>query len=201
MPGGHHGRLLKRLQDAPAATSDAPPWPVCAAGGSIDRPRTWWNSLLRHRHQPTFPNARGVRLPLWPSARQRGARRVSSGAAVSVASGAFSSLGSRHRGSIPHSCRVQRHRWFQKHSPPVPLPLAPCHCPPPLDTACALTRSVRDAIVAHEVCRAPRHPQLGPLFAWLAVPTHTFPRWTGWHREQPSRHVEAAPGWRPDRVD
>ncbi len=75
----------------------------------------------------------------------------SSGAAVSVATGAaFVGLGSDTGGSIRIPAALNGIVGFKNTARLVPLdgavPLSPS-----MDTACAMTRSVRDAIVAHEV--------------------------------------------------
>jgi Asp-tRNA(Asn)/Glu-tRNA(Gln) amidotransferase A subunit family amidase len=80
----------------------------------------------------------------------------SSGAAVSVATGAaFVGLGSDTGGSIRIPAALHGVVGFKSTQRLVPLdgtvPLSPT-----LDTACAMTRSVRDAIVVHEVLAARR---------------------------------------------
>src|SRR6218665_79011 len=105
-----------------------------------------------HFGTPAAWDARSGALP--------GAPRVpggsSSGAGVSVATGAaFIGLGSDTGGSIRVPAAVNGIVGFKNTARLVPttgaIPLS--HS---LDTACALTRSVRDAIVAHEVLAA-RH--------------------------------------------
>jgi len=100
----------------------------------------------------------------------------SSGAAVSVATGAAHiALGSDTGGSIRIPAALNGIVGFKNTARRVPtegaVPLSTT-----LDTACALTRSVGDAIVAHEILsarRVVRSPAALP--AWrLAVPTHTF---------------------------
>lgn len=95
----------------------------------------------------------------------------SSGAAVSVATGAaFIGLGSDTGGSIRIPAALQGLVGFKNTQRLVPLdgtvPLSFT-----LDTACALTRSVRDAILAHEILAARRVTRSqAPLAAWrLAV--------------------------------
>jgi len=98
----------------------------------------------------------------------------SSGAAVSVACGAaFAALGSDTGGSIRIPAALQGLVGFKNTQRLTPaagsVPLAPS-----LDTACAITRSVRDAVLLHEVLAA-RHVRLlqRPLPDWrLAVATH-----------------------------
>jgi len=100
----------------------------------------------------------------------------SSGAGVSVATGAaFIGLGSDTGGSIRIPAALNGIVGFKNTARLVPtdgaVPLSTT-----LDTACALTRSVRDAVVAHEVLAArnvTRSP--APLSAWrLAVPATLF---------------------------
>ncbi|SDZ72579.1 amidase [Acidovorax soli] len=100
----------------------------------------------------------------------------SSGAAVSVATGAaFVGLGSDTGGSIRIPAALNGIVGFKNTARLVPtagaIPLATT-----LDTACAMTRSVRDAIVVHEVLAARRVTRSpAPLRWWrLAVPSTTF---------------------------
>ena len=100
----------------------------------------------------------------------------SSGAAVSVATGAaFVGLGSDTGGSIRIPAALNGIVGFKNTARLVPtagaIPLSTT-----LDTACALTRSVRDAIVVHEVLAARRITRsAAPLRFWrLAVPSTTF---------------------------
>jgi amidase/aspartyl-tRNA(Asn)/glutamyl-tRNA(Gln) amidotransferase subunit A len=96
-----------------------------------------------------------------------------SGGAVSVATGAaWAALGSDTGGSIRIPAALQGLVGFKNTQALTPLagciPLAPS-----LDTACAITRSVRDAVLVHEIL-ADRHVALQrrPLAGWrLAVPT------------------------------
>ena len=100
----------------------------------------------------------------------------SSGAAVSVACGAaFAALGTDTGGSIRIPAALQGLVGFKNTQGLTPtagsVPLAPS-----LDTACAITRSVRDAVLLHEVLAA-RHVRLlqRPLPEWrLAVVTRTL---------------------------
>ncbi len=109
-----------------------------------------------------------------------GAARVpggsSSGAGVSVATGAaFVGLGSDTGGSIRIPAALNGIVGFKNTQRLVPttgaVPLSTT-----LDTACAMTRSVRDAIVVHEVLAARRVTRSpAPLAAYrLAVPSTVF---------------------------
>ena len=98
----------------------------------------------------------------------------SSGAAVSVATGAaFIGLGSDTGGSIRIPAALNGIVGFKNTARRVPtqgaLPLSTT-----LDTVCAMTRTVRDAILAHEVLSARRvAPGLRPLSGYrLAVAKH-----------------------------
>lgn len=98
----------------------------------------------------------------------------SSGAAVSVATGAaFIGLGSDTGGSIRVPAAMNGIVGFKNTARRVPtqgaLPLSTT-----LDTVCAMTRTVRDAIVAHEVLSARKVPRGNrPLSGYrLAVVTH-----------------------------
>ena len=100
----------------------------------------------------------------------------SSGAAVSVATGAaFVGLGSDTGGSIRIPAALNGIVGFKSTARLVPttgaIPLSTT-----LDTACAMTRSVRDAILVHEVLAARRITRSpAPLRLWrLAVPSTTF---------------------------
>ena len=96
----------------------------------------------------------------------------SSGCAVSVASGsAWIGLGSDTGGSIRIPAALNGLVGFKSTAALVPMqgsiPLSTA-----LDTACAMTHSVRDAITAHSILAARRvTPSPAPLSAWrLAVP-------------------------------
>ncbi|PIF91404.1 amidase/aspartyl-tRNA(Asn)/glutamyl-tRNA(Gln) amidotransferase subunit A [Acidovorax sp. 62] len=167
------------LQNAPAAASDAPAVArLRAAGGSIVG-RTHmvefaFSGVGTNPHFTT-PAAFDARFGAIP-----GGARVpggsSSGAAVSVASGAcFAALGSDTGGSIRIPAAFNGLVGFKSTARLVPtggaIPLSTT-----LDTACAMTRSVRDAILVHEVLAA-RHAvrSAAPLSQWrLAVPATTF---------------------------
>ncbi|MFY3385745.1 amidase [Paracidovorax sp. MALMAid1276] len=125
-----------------------------------------------HHGTPAAWDARSGALP--------GAPRVpggsSSGAGVSVATGAaFIGLGSDTGGSIRIPAALNGIVGFKNTARLVPtdgaVPLSTT-----LDTACAMTRSVRDAIVAHEVLAARRVTRsLAPLSQYrLAVPSTLF---------------------------
>ncbi len=100
----------------------------------------------------------------------------SSGAAVSVATGAaFIGLGSDTGGSIRIPAAFNGIVGFKSTARLVPtagsIPLSTT-----LDTACALTRSVRDAVLVHEILAARRVTRSpAPLSAYrFAVPTTTL---------------------------
>jgi aspartyl-tRNA(Asn)/glutamyl-tRNA(Gln) amidotransferase subunit A len=98
-------------------------------------------------HFGTPANARAIDVPRIPGG-------SSSGAAISVATGAaFIGLGSDTGGSIRIPAALNGIVGFKNTARLVPtagtLPLSPT-----LDTVCALTRSVTDAIIAHEVLAA-----------------------------------------------
>src|SRR5205085_8164115 len=99
-----------------------------------------------------------------------------SGAAISVASGAaFVGLGSDTGGSIRIPAALNGIVGFKSTARLVPtqgaLPLSTT-----LDTVCAMTRSVRDAVTAHEILAARRvTPGAAPLAAYrLAVARTLF---------------------------
>jgi aspartyl-tRNA(Asn)/glutamyl-tRNA(Gln) amidotransferase subunit A len=99
----------------------------------------------------------------------------SSGAAVSVATGAaFLGLGSDTGGSIRIPAALNGLVGFKSTARLVPLdgtiPLSTT-----MDTACALTRSVRDAILVHEILAARRVTRSNaPLSAWRLAITPTL---------------------------
>ncbi|MEK9952260.1 MAG: amidase family protein, partial [Curvibacter sp.] len=100
-------------------------------------------------HHGTPANATATDVPRVPGG-------SSSGAAVSVASGAaFVGLGSDTGGSIRIPAALQGIVGFKSTQRLVPLdgtvPLSAT-----LDTACAMTRSVRDALLVHEILAARR---------------------------------------------
>ena len=120
-------------------------------------------------HHGTPPNPMTLTLDATP----RIPGGSTSGGAVSVAVGAaWAALGSDTGGSIRIPAALQGLVGFKNTQRLTPLdgtvPLAPS-----LDTACAITRSVRDAVLLHEVLAA-RHVALQhrPLAQWrLAVPS------------------------------
>ena len=167
------------LADAPAAQDDCPAVARLRAAGASVVGRTHMVEFAfsgvgtnPHYGTPAAFDARTGALP--------GPARVpggsSSGAAVSVATGAaFIGLGSDTGGSIRSPAALTGIVGFKSTARLVPttgaVPLSTT-----LDTVCALTRSVRDAIVAHEILAARRVTRSpAPLAAWrLAVPTDTF---------------------------
>lgn len=167
------------LANAPAATRD------CLA---VARLRQAGGAILGRTHMVEFafsgvginphcetPRAHDARFgPLPGPARVPGGS--SSGAALSVATGAaFIGLGSDTGGSIRIPAALNGIVGFKSTARLVSttgaVPLSTT-----LDTACALTRSVRDAALAHEILAARRITRsLAPLAAWrLAVPSTTF---------------------------
>ena len=167
------------LSDAPPATQDSPAVARLRAAGAIPIGRTNMVEFAfsgvgvnPHFGTPAAWDARFGALP--------GAPRVpggsSSGAGVSVATGAaFIGLGSDTGGSIRIPAALNGIVGFKNTARLVPttgaVPLSTT-----LDTACAMTRSVRDAIVVHEVLAARRVTRsLAPLSLYrLAVPSTLF---------------------------
>ncbi|MFT4242807.1 MAG: amidase [Acidovorax sp.] len=167
------------LADAPPARADCPAVARLRAAGAAIVGRTNMVEFAfsgvgvnPHHGTPAAWDARFGALP--------GAPRVpggsSSGAGVSVATGAaFIGLGSDTGGSIRIPAALNGIVGFKNTARLVPtdgaVPLSPT-----LDTACALIRSVRDAIVAHEVLAARRVTRsLAPLSQYrLAVPSTLF---------------------------
>lgn len=167
------------LADAPAAAQDCPAVARLRAAGASLIGRTNMVEFAfsgvgvnPHHGTPAAWDARSGALP--------GAARVpggsSSGAGVSVATGAaFIGLGSDTGGSIRIPAALNGIVGFKNTARLVPttgaVPLSTT-----LDTVCAMTRSVRDAIVAHEVLAARRVTRsLAPLSQYrLAVPSTLF---------------------------
>jgi aspartyl-tRNA(Asn)/glutamyl-tRNA(Gln) amidotransferase subunit A len=163
------------LSHAPAARADATAVArLRAAGGALigrtNMTEFAFSGVGVNPHHGTPANAAGdAATPRIPGG-------SSSGAAISVASGAaFIGLGSDTGGSIRIPAALNGIVGFKSTARLVPsegaLPLSTT-----LDTVCALTRSVRDAITAHEVLAARRvTPGSAPLAAYrLAVVTNTF---------------------------
>lgn len=167
------------LADAPAAAADSPAVARLKAAGAAIIGRTNMVEFAfsgvgvnPHYGTPSAWDARSGALP--------GPARVpggsSSGAAVSVATGAaFVGLGSDTGGSIRIPAALNGVVGFKSTARLVPtqgtVPLSTT-----LDTACAITRSVRDAVVAHEILaarRVTRSPAPLDLYR-LAVPGHVF---------------------------
>ena len=167
------------LAHAPVATADCTAVARLRAAGGAIIGRTHMVEFAfsgvgtnPHCATPVAWDARSGALP--------GPARVpggsSSGAGVSVATGAaFIGLGSDTGGSIRIPAALNGCVGFKNTARLVPtsgaVPLSTT-----LDTACALTRSVQDAIVAHEILAARRVTRSpAPLAAWhLAVPTTLF---------------------------
>ncbi len=137
------------LTDAPPAHQDAVAVARLRAAGAALIGRTnmtefAFSGVGVNPHYGTPANAVATDVPRIPGG-------SSSGAAVSVATGAaFIGLGSDTGGSIRIPAALQGLVGFKSTARRVPLdgtiPLSGT-----LDTACAITRSVRDAILAHEI--------------------------------------------------
>ena len=167
------------LADAPAAAEDCPAVARLKAAGGVVIGRTNMVEFAfsgvgvnPHFGTPAAWDGRFGALPGQP----RVPGGSSSGAAVSVATGAaFVGLGSDTGGSIRIPAAFNGIVGFKNTARLVPttgaIPLSTT-----LDTACALTRTVRDAIVAHEVLAARRVTRsLAPLSQYrLAVPATLF---------------------------
>ena len=162
------------LRDAPAAPADAP---------AVARLRHAGAALIGRTHMSEFafsgvginphfpPLANPATLDLDPTPRIPGGS--TSGGAASVATGAaWAALGSDTNGSIRIPAALQGLVGFKSTARRVPIdgavPLAPT-----LDTVSAMTRSVRDTVLLHEILagRTVQLPQR-PLAQWrFAVPT------------------------------
>ncbi|MGH6627601.1 MAG: amidase [Burkholderiaceae bacterium] len=140
------------LADAPPARRDAPAVARLKAAGAALIGRTQmvefaFSGVGTNPHHGTPANACDAQTPRIPGG-------SSSGAAVSVASGAaFIGLGSDTGGSIRIPAALNGIVGFKNTARLVPtagaLPLSTT-----LDTVCAMTRSVRDAVLAHEILAA-----------------------------------------------
>lgn len=157
------------LADAPGAAADAPAVARLQAAGAAIIGRTnmtefAFSGVGVNPHHGTPVNPCDAATPRIPGG-------SSSGAAVSVATGAaFIGLGSDTGGSIRIPAALCGIVGFKSTARLVPtagaLPLSTT-----LDTVCAMTRSVRDAILTHEIL-AQRHVVRSavPLAGWrLAV--------------------------------
>lgn len=159
------------LADGPPARQDAVAVARLRAAGAAFIGRTnmtefAFSGVGVNPHYGTPANAAATDVPRIPGG-------SSSGAAVSVATGAaFIGLGSDTGGSIRIPAALQGLVGFKNTARLVPLngtiPLSST-----LDTACAMTRSVRDAILAHEILAARRITRsAAPLSSYrLAVTT------------------------------
>ena len=166
------------LRDGPAATTDATAVARLRAAGAALIGRTHmtefaFSGVGLNPHHPTPANLPMARLdPATP----RIPGGSSSGAAASVAGGAaWAALGSDTGGSIRIPAALQGLVGFKNTKALTPIdgavPLSSS-----LDTACAITLSVRDAILLHEVLAARRVARPGrPLHATrLGLPTTTM---------------------------
>ena len=140
------------LAGAPAASRDCPAVArLKAAGGAVlgrtNMSEFAFSGVGVNPHHGTPANTCDAKVPRIPGG-------SSSGAAVSVATGAaFIGLGSDTGGSIRIPAALNGIVGFKNTARLVPLdgalPLSST-----LDTVCAMTRSVRDAILAHEILAA-----------------------------------------------
>jgi len=162
------------LGHAPAAKADSPAVARLRAAGGVLTGRTnmtefAFSGVGVNPHHGTPANVSDSAVPRIPGG-------SSSGAAISVASGAaFIGLGSDTGGSIRIPAALNGIVGFKNTARLTPtagaLPLSTT-----LDTVCAMTRSVRDAITAHEILAA-RRVTAGnaPLAAYrLAVVKNVF---------------------------
>lgn len=151
------------LVHAPAASADAPAVTrLRAAGGALlgrtNMSEFAFSGVGINPHYGTPANSADPVVARVPGG-------SSSGAAVSVASGAaFIGLGSDTGGSIRIPAALCGIVGFKSTARLVPaagaLPLSTT-----LDTVCAMTRSVRDAITAHEILAARQVAATGPALA------------------------------------
>jgi len=162
------------LRDATPAAEDAPAVARLRRAGAALIGRTHMSEFAfsgvgLNPHVPVLANP--ATLDLDATARVPGGS--TSGGAASVAAGAaWAALGSDTGGSIRIPAALQGLVGFKSTARLVPIdgavPLAPT-----LDTVSAMTRSVRDAVVVHEIiaARTVRRPPR-PLAEWrFAVPT------------------------------
>ncbi len=144
----------KVLAGAPVATHDCPAFARLKAAGGVVIGRTnmsefAFSGVGVNPHFGTPANAASGAAPRIPGG-------SSSGAAVSVATGAaFIGLGSDTGGSIRIPAALNGIVGFKSTARLVPttgaLPLSTT-----MDTVCALTRSVRDSMLVHEILSAER---------------------------------------------
>lgn len=147
----------KSLADAPPATQDCPAVARLRAAGAALTGHTnltefAFSGIGINPHHGTPANAATARLDATP----RIPGGSTSGGAVTVATGAaWAALGSDTRGSIRVPAALHGLVGFKNTQALTPtegcLPLSFT-----LDTACAITRSVRDAVLLHEVLAARR---------------------------------------------
>ena len=161
------------LADAAPTTVDAPAVARLRAAGAAlvghtNMTEFAFSGVGINPHHGTPPNAATAALDATP----RIPGGSTSGGAVSVASGAaWAALGSDTGGSIRIPAALQGLVGFKNTQRLTPLegaiPLAPS-----LDTTCAITRSVRDAVVLHQVLADRRVTLAGKPLASLrlAVP-------------------------------
>lgn len=162
------------LSHAPAAPADALAVARLRAAGGVLTGRTnmtefAFSGVGVNPHHGTPANVSDTATPRIPGG-------SSSGAAISVASGAaFIGLGSDTGGSIRIPAALNGIVGFKNTARLTPadgaLPLSTT-----LDTVCAMTRSVRDAVTAHEILSARQvTPGSAPLSAYrLAVVKNVF---------------------------
>ena len=156
------------LADRPVALADAPVVARLRAAGAVLIGRTQMTEFAfsgvginPHHGTPANP----VMAALDPVPRIPGGS--TSGGAVSVATGAaWATLGSDTGGSIRIPAALQGLVGFKNTQSLTPLsgcvPLSPS-----LDTSCAITRNVRDAVAVHAVLSARScTPEVRPLSAW-----------------------------------
>lgn len=159
---------VARLQNAGAALIGRTHMVEFAFSGVGVNPHFGTPAALDARHpaNPQLAPTRPARIP----------GGSSSGAAVSVASGAaWAALGSDTGGSIRIPAALNGLVGFKSTARLVPtdgtIPLSPT-----LDTACAITRSVRDAVLLHEILADRQVTRIDrPLNQWrLAIPRQIF---------------------------